>query len=361
MGEKIAGLNRREFLRFCAATAAILGLSESYIPQIARALAAAAKKPPLVWLNSQSCTGCTISTLNSDYPGAAEIVLDVLSIRFMETIMAASGDQALKALDDTISEEKGNYYLVVEGSIPTKDSRFCLLGEAENKPIPMADWIKKAAANAKGVIAVGACATYGGIPAAGYTEAVGIGKFLGQKTVNLPGCPPHPDWVVGTIVNILTFGLERTLADLDSLGRPKVFYGQSIHDNCPRRHSFEASRFVEDWNDPSQAEHCLFKKGCKGPLTYADCPKRGWNSNVNWCIKANSPCAGCASPDFYQKLSPLYQQSPDVKLPYFGEAAADQIGKWTGIAAAAGIGLHLIGQATTGRLGRSGRRKRGDE
>lgn len=361
MGEKIAGLNRRDFLRFCAATAAILGLSESYIPQIAEALTAAAKKPPLIWLNSQSCTGCTISTLNSNYPTAAEIVLDVLSIRFMETVMAASGEQALKALDDTIASEKGKYYLVVEGSIPTKDNRFCLVGEAEGKPIPMADWIKKAAAGAKGVVAVGACATHGGIPAAGYTEAVGVGKFLGQKVINLPGCPAHPDWVIGTIVNILTFGLDKTLAGLDDFGRPKVFYGQLVHDNCPRRHYFEAGRFVEDWNDPAQTEYCLFEKGCKGPLTYADCPKRGWNSNVNWCIKAGSPCLGCASPDFYGKLSPLYQRSADVKLPLVGEATADTVGKWAGIAAAAGIGLHLVGQAATGRLGKGGRRERGDK
>lgn len=360
MGEKIVGLSRREFLRFCAAVAAMLGLSENYVPQIARALTAASKKPPLIWLNGQSCTGCTISTLNSGHPSAAEIVLDVLSVRFLETVMAASGEQALKVLDETIEQAQGQYFLVVEGSVPAKDNRFCLIGEADGQPIPFAEWVKKAAAGAKGVIAVGACAAHGGIPAAGFTEGTGIGGYLDQKVIKLPGCPPHPDWVVGTVVSLLTFGLKKTLAGLDGFGRPEVFYGQLIHDNCPRRHWFEAGMFIENWNDPAQTEYCLLKKGCKGPVTYADCPKRGWNSSVNWCIKAGAPCVGCASLDFYQKLSPLYQQSPDIKLPYASQATADQIGKWAGVAAAAGIGLHLIGQIATGRLGKSGRRKRGE-
>lgn len=357
-------ISRRDFLKYCSSIAAMLGLSELYVPQIAKALEDAAKKPPVVWINGQACTGCTISTINSRKPTAADIILDMISIRFIETIMAGSGDIAIKTLDDTIAKEKGKYVLVIEGSIPTAESgRFCLIGEKDGKPISFTDWVEKAGKNAMAVIAIGNCSSFGGIPSANpQTQVKPVSKILkGIPVVNVSGCPPHPDWFVGTLVKLLLFGREKLLKGLDRYGRPLEFYGQTIHDNCPRRHWFEAGQFLRDWNEADQSNYCLFLKGCKGPETFADCPKRLWNDGTNWCVGANAPCNGCTQPEFYKDFAPLYERLPDVSIPGIAgyEVGADKIGAILGIVTLAGIGVHFVGQVASGRLGKGGPREGG--
>ena len=100
MGESFKGLSRRDFLKVCGATATIMGLSQSYVPQIAKALEGAAAKPPVLWLQGQNCTGCSVSFLNSSNPTVAQLVLDILSVRYQPNIMASSGDMAIKVIDD---------------------------------------------------------------------------------------------------------------------------------------------------------------------------------------------------------------------------------------------------------------------
>lgn len=368
----IKGLSRREFLKLCGATATMMGLSQSYVPQIAKALEEATAKPPVLWIQAQACAGCTISTINSNHPTAAELVLDILSIRFHPNIMASSGDQAIKVLEDTIESEKGKYVLVWEGAIPDKeDGKYCMLGEKDGKGIVMQEWLSKAGDNAAAVVATGACATFGGIPRANatVTGAKGVafdgrtsgGAYKGKTpVVNVPGCPPNPDWLVGTIAHYLLF---KKLPELDEFKRPKMFYGQLIHDNCERRAAFEAGLFLDKWGDPeaiapseggtASQNYCLIKKGCKGPMTYADCPTRRWNSRVSWPVGAHGICIGCTQPEFYQDLSPLYEKVPEVSV--FGiQTTADTIGKVLGVATAIGIGAHLIGNIATGRVGKGG-------
>lgn len=361
-------LSRREFMKYCSALAAMLGLSEMYVPQIAGALEkAAAGKTPIIWLQGQGCSGCTVSLLNSREPTAAEIILDILSIRFHPTVMASAGELALSTIDETMEKANGNYVLVVEGAIPTKeDGKFCIIGEREGKEITMVDEVKRVAANALAVLAVGTCATYGGIPAANKvnTGASGVSEVLPDTpVVNIPGCPAHPDWMVGTIVKLLLFGKEEVVAGLDANGRPKEFYGTLIHDNCPRRHWFEAGKFVEDFNDPDQQELCLLLKGCKGPATYADCPLRKWNDAINFCIDNNHPCQGCVQPEFYAEFAPLYVKPEDVAIPGIAgyEVSADRIAAVLGIATAVGIGVHLVGQIATGRFGKGGPSEGGEK
>ncbi len=364
----IKGLSRRDFLKWCSATAVMLGLSKSYVPQIAAAVEAASAKPPVLWIQAQACTGCAISVINSESPSAANLVLDILSFRFQPNISAATGDVAIKAINDTIENEKGKYVLVFEGAIPDKeDGLYSMFGEEDGKPITALDWLTKAGDNAAAIVATGACACWGGIPRANaeVTGAKGIsftgtskgGAYAGgTPVVNISGCPPNPDWLIGTIVYYLTFN---KLPDLDDFGRPKAFYGQTIHDNCYRRAAFEAGLFLEKWGDPSaispaeggtaSQDYCLIKKGCKGPVTYADCPIRRWNSRTSWPIGGHGICIGCTQPEFYQDLAPLYEKVPTVNV--FGiETTADTIGKVLGVATAVGVGAHLIGNLVTGRV-----------
>lgn len=340
-------ISRRDFLKFCAGTASILGLSEAAVPRIAKALEGAAKKPPVIWLEGQDCAGCTISFINSTNPGTAELILDTISLRYHETLMAASGHVSEKALYDNIKE--GGYILIVEGSIPTIDPRFCQVGGKN-----FVDIVNEASGNAAAVIAIGSCATYGGIPGDCPTPATGIGvgeamdKGLVAKNalINVPTCPVHPERLIGTIVYYLLYGKPPAL---DRVGRPVVFYDKLIHDNCERRGHFENGEFLTDWNNFEQRNWCMYLKGCKGPFTYSDCPKRRWSDGLNWCIGCSSVCQGCAEPEFYAGMSPLYDRTKEIR-----GIKVEKIGAYLTGAVAVGLAGHFIGQAMTGRLGKGG-------
>jgi hydrogenase small subunit len=291
-------ISRRDFMKYCATTAAVLGLSElEFAAKVSEVLAAAPGKPPVIWLEGQDCAGCSISFAGSLYPSIASMLLQRVSLRYHEALMAASGHVAEAALHETI--KKGGFVLCVEGSIPTADDRFCMVGGR-----PFRETLEEAAAKAAAIIAVGACATYGGIPAAGPTGAVGVNKIITDKPViNISTCPVHAEHLIGTILYYLTTG---KVPPLDKQGRPKMYFGELIHDNCRRRSYFDNDTFLSDWNDPKQKNWCLYEKGCKGPDTYSDCPVRRWNDGLNFCIDCGAGCMGCAEPAFYAGMTPLY-------------------------------------------------------
>ena len=281
---------------------------------------------PVVWLQGAACTGCAVSLLNSFSPGAAHLVLSELSpgkhlsLRFLATVMAGQGAQVVEVLRDTRVRAKGGYVLVMEGSIQPGDPMFATLGEDRGREIPISEHAADLAADALVVVNMGTCASFGGIPAAvpNPTGAVSMGDFLRQKgirtpAVNIPGCPPHPDWLVGTLVAVSMYGLEAVAATLDEVARPKMFYGKCVHETCPRRADFDAARFAKKFGDPG----CLYQLGCKGPVSFADCPTRMWNSGTNWCIGAGGPCHGCVEPDYPDRLSPLYQKIDEERLDRF--------------------------------------------
>jgi len=292
------GINRRDFLKYCSATAALFGLSElDFTTRFAHAVETASSKPPVIWLEGQDCAGCTISFLGISNPPVASIILDKISLRYHETAMAASGYQAEEAYSETM--KKGGYVLIVEGSVPSADDRYCMIGGRPFRKI-----LEEAAKNAAAIIAVGACATYGGIPAATPTKGIGLNKALPGKTViNLPTCPVHPDHIAGTVLYFLTTG---KVPELDTIGRPTMYFREVIHDNCRRRAHFDAGQFLTDWNDPKQRDWCMLQKGCKGPITTSDCPVRRWNNGINFCIDCGAVCMGCAEPGFYAQMTPLY-------------------------------------------------------
>ena len=298
MFSEFGGITRREFIKYCSTTAAILGLSQfEFLTKVSEVLAASAQKPPVIWLEGQDCCGCTISFVGSLNSPAAGLIMDKLSVRYHETVMAASGYLAEQVFHDTIRD--CCYVLVVEGSIPTADDRFCMIGGR-----PFREMVIEASEKAAAIIAVGACAAYGGIPAAGPTGAVGVGKIIKDKPIiNIPTCPVHGDHLVGTVLYYLTTG---KLPPLDNLGRPKFYFGELIRDNCRRRSYFDEGKFLTDWNDPKQVNWCLIEKGCKGPESYADCPVRRWNDGLNFCIDCGAGCMGCGEPEFYKEMAPLY-------------------------------------------------------
>ena len=275
------------------------------------------KEIPVIWLQAAGCTGCSVSLLNMQHPGIKNLLVDEIitgihvNLRFHATVMGGSGDVALSYLDDTVELQKGGYVLVVEGAIPTRDGgHYGTIGERDDVPVTMADRVSVAAEDALAVLAVGTCASFGGISAAAPnpSNAMSVGAFLKscgieKPLINIPGCPPHPDWIVGTIANVLLNGLP-TADDIDDLGRPLTFYGKLIHENCPLRAAFDEGRFARKFGE----EGCLYELGCKGSVTYADCPTRRWNSATNWVIGAGAPCNGCTQPEFPDLLAPLYEK-----------------------------------------------------
>ena len=279
---------------------------------------------PVVWLQGSACTGCAVSLLNSFAPSASSVVLRELApgkhllLRFIMPMMAGQGGPAAQILADAPVKDKGGYVLVMEGSVPTGDELFATIGEEGEREIPVSEHAAKLARGAMAVVAAGTCASFGGIPAGepNPTGAVSIGELMQREgietpLVNIPGCPPHPDWMVGTLVAVARYGLGGVA--VDELNRPLIYYGKCIHETCPRRADFDAGRFAAKFGDPG----CLYELGCKGPVTFADCPTRMWNSGTNWCVGAGSPCHGCVEPDFPDRLSPMYEKITEERLSRF--------------------------------------------
>lgn len=332
---KERGVSRRDFLKFCSAMTAAMALPASFAPRVAQALDEV-KRPTLVWLEMQSCTGDTEALLRSANPTVAEIVLDILSVDYHETIMAAAGHQAEAALDKAIADFKGKYICVIEGSISTKDGG--VYGTTGGKT--HLERARQVCGGALATIAVGTCACYGGIAAAvpNPTGAVGVRDAVpGTTVINLPGCPVNADNLTATIVHYLVFG---KVPALDSHGRPLFAFGKRIHDNCERRPHFDAGQYVEHWGDDAHRKgFCLYKMGCKGPATFHNCPTQRYNEKTSWPIAAGHPCAGCSEPQFWDTMSPMYKRLPNV--PGFGvEHTADKIGLGLVVGAGAAFAVH---------------------
>ncbi len=337
------GVSRRDFLKFSTLMAGVLALPTNFAPRIAQALAAT-KRPPVVWLEFQDCAGCSESFLRASRPSAAEIVLDVLSVDYHETIMAPSGKPAEAAKAATL--RAGGHLVVVEGSIPTKDGGlYCTIGGRTAE-----DLLREATQNAAAVIAVGSCASFGNIPAANPnpTGAVGVDQIINHvPVVNLPGCPVNVVNLTATVVHYLTF---TSLPAMDRLKRPLFAYGKRIHDNCERRAHFDAGQYVEAWGDEGHRRGwCLYKMGCKGPQTYHNCPSVRWNEGVNWPIGAGHGCLGCSEPAFWDTMTPFYARLPNV--PGFPiEVTADKVGIGLTALAAAGVGVHAVASLVRHRV-----------
>ncbi len=307
---KIA-VDRREFLRVCTLALAAVGLPYSAAARAARALAAKKLKPSVIWLHFQECTGCTESLLRTSHPAVAELILDLVSLDYHETLFAAAGGQAERALQKAMKEGAGKYVLVVEGAIPTKDNGiYCKIGDRTALEI-----LREAAAGAGAIIAIGSCASWGGVASAdpNPTGATGVPALLaGKRVVTIPGCPANPYNFLGTILQYATYG---TLPELDEKGRPKFAYARTIHEHCPRRPHFDAGRFAQRFGDEGhRLGYCLYKLGCKGPATHANCSVLQFGEVIDaWPIGIGHPCYGCTE----QKLAfrAALHQTVDIERP----------------------------------------------
>ncbi|HEX8979721.1 MAG TPA: hydrogenase small subunit [Parasulfuritortus sp.] len=290
--EKRLGVSRRDFLKLCTAMAATLGLPSSAAAEIVKAVASPAKRPSVIWLHFQECTGCSESLLRAEHPTLEKLILDVISLDYHETLFAAAGHQAEAARKAAMAANRGKYLLVVEGAIPTKDNGiYCKVGGQT-----AIEMVNECAAGAAAVIAIGSCASWGGMPSTGPnpTGATSATAVLGKPVVTIPGCPPSPYNFLSTAVHYLTFG---KLPDVDHLGRPLFAYSRLIHENCERRAHFDAGRFALEFGDEGHRQGwCLYKLGCKGPETYANCPVIGFNDlgEISWPVGCGHPCIGCS-------------------------------------------------------------------
>jgi len=309
-------LTRREFVKMCGMSAAGLSLMSLLGPQITHALAKAVEdKVPVVWIQGASCTGCSVSLLNAVDPSIEKVLLEVISLRYHPNIMAASGYLGTAVIEDVAARFAGEFILVVEGGIPVNEKgKYCVIGKFGKKEMTAHEALLTLGAKAKAVVAAGQCAAFGGIPAGAPnpTGVLGVDAVLNpmryrrplaKNVINISNCPLHPDHFLGTLTYVLTYN---EIPELDRYGRPVMFYGQSIHDNCPRRPDFEAGRFAAVIGD----EGCLAGLGCKGFIAMSDCPRRGWNSGTNWCIAAGAPCYACSEQIFPDGCSPIYGAMP---------------------------------------------------
>lgn len=325
---KSHGVSRRGFLKFCAATASMLALPPGMAGTIAKALERA-PRPSVIWLSFQECTGCTESLTRSHAPTVEGLIFDSISLDYHHTLQAASGTAAEQAREAAMQQHRGQYLLVVDGSIPLGNPGYSTIAGISNL-----DMLKEAAAGAAAIVAVGSCAAFGGLPNAqpNPTQAVSVGDIIKDKPIiNVPGCPPIPVVITGVLAHYLVFG---TIPELDSLGRPKVFYGTNIHDRCYRRPFYERGWFAETFDDEGARKGwCLFKLGCKGPITYNACATVKWNDGVSFPIESGHGCLGCSEPKFWD-LGGFYQALSEPNRAIAGSAgAAIAAGAVAGLAA----------------------------
>jgi len=360
----ILKVDRRTFLKAVAALGATSFVS-IYGNELAQALAFETKTKVL-WLHGAECTGCSESALNGHSPEFAE-ALDKLNISLVyhETLLAQQGifvDGKLVGTSELNGEillnelvAEGGYILVVEGSIgngPAGTGKINSIGNHTFKSI-----FEKAAKQSSAIIALGTCATYGGITVTNskvkdYCDFMGVNqtehkkggmmKELGinKPVINLPGCPAHPDWFFLTVAAVLLGKID--LSDmkgiLDSEGRPKVFYPptHTLHENCPRRGFYDQGILDTQFAKGG----CLWKVGCKAPYVHSDCALRKWNNGLSVCMQVGGPCIACVEPIFPNGSMPFYVERESAGVLFglnLGAVAGFAIG-----AAVVAAGVHAV-------------------
>ncbi len=329
------GYDRRDFIRFCSFAAMLAGVESTGLTKVVHALETQ-PRPPVVWLHFQECTCCSESFIRSSHPLVADVLLDSISLDYTETLQAAAGHQAEKSLKDTMKNFAGKYILLVEGSIPTNDGGvYCVIAGRTAENI-----LQEAAKDAAAVIAWGSCASNGCIQSAkpNPTGATPVHKLISKPVINVPGCPPIADVMTGIVTHLLVFG---SAPELDGLGRPKEFYSRRVHDTCYRRPYYDAGLFVESFDDEKARKgYCLYKMGCRGPVTYNACSVTKWNGATSYPIQSGHGCIGCSEAGFWDN-GPFYQHL--ASFPGFGiESTADTVGTVVGIAALGGMALHAL-------------------
>ncbi|MEZ5366842.1 MAG: hydrogenase small subunit [Bryobacterales bacterium] len=338
------GVSRRDFLNFCAMTAAAIGLPFAAAGQVVEAMET---KPriPVMWLHGLECTCCSESFIRSSHPIAQDLIFNMISLDYDDVLQAAAGHQVEQIRKKLIEEHSGEYLLAVEGNAPTNDGGvYCTVGGET-----FLDTLLESAKHAKAIIAWGSCASNGCVQAAypNPTGAKPVYKLVTDKPViNVPGCPPIAEVMTGVLTYMLTFD---RIPDLDRRRRPTMFYGQRVHDRCYRRAYFDAGQFVESWDDEGARKGwCLYKMGCRGPTTYNACASTKWNECQSFPIGSGHGCFGCSEDNFWDN-GPIYERLSGVLSPT-SDLTADRIGKTLGAVVGGGIAVHAAAAAVKTHL-----------
>jgi NiFe hydrogenase small subunit HydA len=310
-------VSRRDFLKYCAVSASALGLCPVSLKRLEAALSDSGA-PTLVWLHGSGCQGDSVSFLNLfanlapvGTVDTKDVLINHVNLAYHTVVMASAGETAVTMAAQ--AKRRGGYVLVCEGGVPTAfDGHACNIMTVDGQEKTYQEVVLDFAADAAAVVCVGTCACYGGIPMAppNPTAVVPVKQAISsidKGVINIPGCPSHPNWVAWAVVQLI-LGNDVTL---DANDRPTALFGNNpvdphtlnVHDNCPRNPSLgnaKATTFGQD-------NLCLEDLGCRGPVTFADCPNHKWNGYVdengdnvgtNWCVDCNGLCFGCVEPDF---------------------------------------------------------------
>ena len=355
------GVSRRSFMKLCGTLAVMAGLGEAAAPRVAQALeesvigASQGDLYPVIWIEGASCTGCTEAFAQIDAPDAAAVVLELISLNYSETLSAAAGHSMEKAKEQTI--EAGNYILVYEGAVLNgwNGNALRVAGKTGN------EHLIEAAEKATAVVALGSCAVNGGWMAAApnASNATGVQAFLKEQginvpIINIPGCPPNPEWLCAVLIQYLLLG---ELPELNAENKPTQIFGQTIHDNCQRRGHFEHGEFVYQFGSHEEAKgYCLYPLGCRGPQTKANCGVVRYNHRRSWCVEAGAPCIGCceANPNnpgqnWIEVNTPFFKRHRDLNIGDFKFQPGTIAAAVLGIEAVALV-IHGFGMKAAGRV-----------
>ncbi len=298
----------------------------------------------IIWLGTNTCDGHIISFLNSDSPSLRQLLEEDFDIYYNSMIMAAEGERAAASWEHP-ALRGGEFIFVVEGTVSTAmGGQMSIMAEVKGRPVTALELVRRLGAEARWVVAVGTCSSFGGPYAAhpNVTGSLSLSDVLERPVINVPGCPVNPGWIVETLRQIKAAGR----VELDSMGRPRFLYGSTVHSHCERLPLYRESNFA---THPGQ-EGCTYLLGCKGPVTRADCPQRMWISRKSgWPVSVNSPCIGCTAPEFPDQVAPFFEHLSDL---YAGPVRVNlkTAGLAAGVMALLGISAHLAGNVKSGRL-----------
>ncbi|MDL2355018.1 MAG: HupU protein [Pseudomonadota bacterium] len=289
----------------------------------------AARQPGfnVLWLQSGGCGGCTMSLLCADTPDFFGALTDAgIRLLWHPSLSLESGADALAILQDCVDGKLPLHALCVEGSLlrgPHGSGRFHMLAGSGK---PMIEWVRALAAVAHYTVAVGTCAAYGGITAAGSnpTDACGlqyegdrIGGLLGAAyrsgaglpVINVAGCPTHPNWVMETLMALAANLFDAS--QIDALGRPRFYADHLVHHGCTRNEFYE---FKASAVKPSDRGCMMENMGCKGTQVHADCNTRLWNGEGS-CTRGGYACISCTEPGFEEPGHPFHLTPKIAGIP----------------------------------------------
>jgi hydrogenase small subunit len=288
----------------------------------------------VLWITAGlSCDGDTVAITAATQPSLEDLVLGAIpglpTVKIHNPVIAYNvGDAFLAPFHVAARGELENpFVLVVEGSLPNEhnkqDGFWAALGNdsATGQPIPTCDWVERLAKHAWAVVAIGTCATYGGIHAmAGNpTGCMGVADFLGWNyrskanipVVNVPGCPVQPDAFMETVLYLLRQAAgQAPMIPLDEALRPRWLFGQTVHEGCDRGGYYEQGDFAATHG----SKKCVVKLGCWGPVVLCNVPKRGWINGIGGCPNVGGVCIGCTMPGFPDKFMPFGEEPPGAKM-----------------------------------------------